>query len=202
MRRAVAIMALGTSAVFASDAHAQRLDRTKRPLVGDPAPFAFPEMQARMLSNGLRVVVIENHALPLVSVRAAVAVDSIDDPVGKEGLFVLTAGLLREGTTTRAGDQLSSAAALLGNAVFPFRFTTKVFQVRRRALPGPWTIPDLYGGQGSFRIVLSILRAAPNAAPATNSFLAWFAINSLRDNLAPHELEFEQARTPGFILQV
>ena len=99
MRRAVAIMALGTSAVFASDAHAQRLDRTKRPLVGDPAPFAFPEMQARMLSNGLRVVVIENHALPLVSVRAAVAVDSIDDPVGKEGLFVLTAGLLREART-------------------------------------------------------------------------------------------------------
>ena len=52
----------------------------------------FPKAQTRTLPNGLRLVLIEDHALPLVAVRAVVGVDSLDDPVGKEGLFVLTAG--------------------------------------------------------------------------------------------------------------
>jgi zinc protease len=77
-----------------------------------------------MLPNGLRVVLIEDHSLPLVAVRAVVGVDSLDDPVGKEGLFVLTAGMLREGTTSMTADQLAAAAAAIGNVVFPLRFTT------------------------------------------------------------------------------
>ena len=93
-------------------------------LAGAPAPFAFPKVQTRTLPNGLRVVLIEDHALPLVAVRAVVGVDSLDDPVGKEGLFVLTAGMLREGTVSMTGDQLLAAASSLGNVVFPLRFTT------------------------------------------------------------------------------
>ena len=105
-------------------AHAQTLDRSKRPAPATPAPFAFPKAQTRTLPNGLRIVLIEDHALPLVAVRAFVGVDSLDDPVGKEGLFVLTAGMLREGTTSMTGDQLTATSSAIGNAVFPLRFTT------------------------------------------------------------------------------
>lgn len=126
MRRSLAFMCLAAVAVAPPrrGADAQTLDRTKPPKPGDPAPFVFPKAQTRTLSNGLRIVLIEDHALPLVAVRAVVGVDSLDDPVGKEGLFVLTTGMLREGTTSMTGDQLASAASAIGNVVFPLRFTT------------------------------------------------------------------------------
>ncbi len=123
MRRQLWAGAL-TLITLTSVAAAQRVDRTKVPAAGEAVPFAFPKMQTRVLDNGLRVIVVEDHALPLVAVRAVVQADSLDDPKGKEGLYVLTAGMLREGTATRTGDQLAAAAAALGNPVFPFRFTT------------------------------------------------------------------------------
>jgi zinc protease len=112
------------SLVLSDNATGQGLDRTKRPVAEAPAPFVFPKMETRRLGNKLQVVVIENHSLPLVSVRAVVSVDSVDDPIGKEGVYVLTAGMLREGTTTRNGDQIASDIAILGNPVTSSRFTT------------------------------------------------------------------------------
>jgi zinc protease len=121
----VATLALAfIAAAFGTHAAAQGIDRTKRPVAGPPAPFTFPKMETRRLANGLTVVVIENHSLPLVAVRAVVGVDSIDDPIGKEGLYVLTAGMLREGTTTRSGEQITSQIAMLGSPVTSSRFTT------------------------------------------------------------------------------
>ena len=78
------------SLAFAERGTAQQLDRTKQPVAEAPTPFVFPKMETQKLANGLLVVVIENHSLPLVAVRAVVAVDSLNDPRGKEGLFALT----------------------------------------------------------------------------------------------------------------
>ena len=103
---------------------AQGLDRSKRPVADAPPPFAFPEMKTQRLPNGLLVVVIENHSLPLVAVRAVVNADSLNDPNGKEGLYSLTSSMLAEGTTTRTAEHIASEIATLGNAVTPFRFTT------------------------------------------------------------------------------
>jgi zinc protease len=103
---------------------AQGLDRSKRPVADAPAPFAFPKMETRRLSNLLNVVVIEDHSLPLVAVRAVVSADSLDDPPGKEGLYALTSGMLAEGTSTRSADQIAAEIAMLGSAVTPSRFTT------------------------------------------------------------------------------
>ena len=123
--RVVACISLAAALVAqVRGAGAQTLDRTKPPKATAPSPFVFPKAQTRTLPNGLRVVLIEDHSLPLVAVRAVVGVDSLDDPVGKEGLFVLTAGMLREGTTSMTAEQLASAAAAIGNVVFPLRFTT------------------------------------------------------------------------------
>jgi zinc protease len=121
VRIALAGAALTTAA---RPAIAQTLDRTKQPSAATPAPFVFPKVQSHTIPNGLRVILIEDHSLPLVAVRAVVGVDSLNDPAGKEGLFVLTAGMLREGTTSMTGEQLSAAATTLGNVVFPLRFTT------------------------------------------------------------------------------
>jgi zinc protease len=122
-RHAVFAIALA-SFVFTGRGTAQELDRTKRPAAGPAKPFVFPRMETQELANGLRVVVIENHSLPLVAVRAVVAADSLDDPIGKEGLSNLTAAMLAEGTATRSAERIGSEIAMLGNGVTASRFTT------------------------------------------------------------------------------
>jgi predicted Zn-dependent peptidase len=124
--RLAALVSLAATAVVAHGrgAHAQTLDRTKPPQPAAPAPFVFPKAQTQRLPNGLRVVLIENHTLPLVAVRAVIGVDSLADPIGQEGLFALTTGTLREGTMSMTADQLASAFTAIGNVILPLRFTT------------------------------------------------------------------------------
>ena len=124
MKRIASAVLWIVSLALAGRATAQGLDRTKRPVADTPTPFEFPKMGTRRLANGLLVVVVENHSLPLVAVRAVTVADSLDDPIGKEGLFALISGMLSEGTTTRTGDEIANAIAALGNAVSPSRFTT------------------------------------------------------------------------------
>jgi zinc protease len=120
------MLALAVAACAAHVASGQSLDRSKRPATPPEPALRFPAAYSQTLANGLRVVIVEDHALPLVAVRAYVGVDSLSDPAGKEGLFALTARMLREGTATMTADQQLAAIAALGNPVTPFRFTTIV----------------------------------------------------------------------------
>ena len=120
MKRAMATMALAISTPLA----AQQLDRAARPTAAPPAPFAFPMARAHTLANGVRLLVVENHSVPVVAVRAVVATDSTWDPPGKEGLFAVTMGALREGSTKRSAEALARAAATIGTTVTPTGFTT------------------------------------------------------------------------------
>jgi zinc protease len=97
--------------------------RPKAP-VAKPAPvYSFPKIETRTLPNGLVVHIVENHALPLVAVRAVIEGGSLLDPAGKEGLYSLDLSLLRDGTTSMNGDQLAHAIEQLGAAVTPTSFT-------------------------------------------------------------------------------
>jgi zinc protease len=57
---------------------------------------------------------MEQHDLPLVSFSFIVKAGSVADPVGKEGVAGLTAGLLRKGTTTRSADQIANELDFIG----------------------------------------------------------------------------------------
>jgi zinc protease len=111
-------------AVVAQTANAQVLDRSKRPVAPPPSPYAFPAIRSTTLPNGLVVQVVENHALPLVAVRAVIEDGPLLDPAGKEGLFALDTTMLRDGTTSMSGDRLAEAIGDLGTAIAPTRFTT------------------------------------------------------------------------------
>jgi zinc protease len=110
--------------VLAGPAAAQQIDRSVRPSVPTAAPFRFPAIRTHTLSNGIRVFVVEDHSIPVVAVRAIVAGDSLLDPPGKEGLFAVTLGALREGSTKRSADDLALAATAIGTNVNPTGFTT------------------------------------------------------------------------------
>ena len=118
------IAGLALALAIAMPAGAQMLDRSKRPVAGPPAPFTFPKLDSRTLPNGLQVTIVENHELPVVAVRAVIEGGALVDPVGKEGLYTLVTGMLREGTTSMSADQLAEAFADLGNSVNPTGFTT------------------------------------------------------------------------------
>jgi len=67
--------------------------------------------------NGLTVLVVEQHALPIVQIQALVKTGSVQDPPAKAGLANLVAGLLDEGTTTRSATQLAEQIEFVGGAL-------------------------------------------------------------------------------------
>jgi zinc protease len=67
--------------------------------------------------NGLTVLVVEQHALPIVQIQALVKTGSVQDLPEKAGLANLTAGLLDEGTTTRNATQLAEQIEFVGGAL-------------------------------------------------------------------------------------
>ncbi len=70
----------------------------------------IPQVEKFTLSNGMRVYLLENHELPLISGRALVKVGNLFDPKEKAGLADLTGGLIRAGGTKgKTQEQLNEA---------------------------------------------------------------------------------------------
>ena len=68
-------------------------------------------------ANGMTVVVLEQHFLPIVEVHALIRAGSAQDPPEKAGLANLTASLLDEGTITRSSKQLAEQIDFVGGSL-------------------------------------------------------------------------------------
>jgi zinc protease len=113
---ALLLAALAGTAASASAQATTKLDRTKQPPVGPAPTFKVPSWTVDTLSNGVRLVVVEKHTLPLVSF--SMHFDGGTDQLGtKPGVAQFVAAMMREGTDTRSADQLNNDLALLGNSV-------------------------------------------------------------------------------------
>jgi zinc protease len=91
-----------------------KVDLTKPPTLGAPPALTSPQISTRELSNGLKIVVLEHHELPLVDVMLQVRSGGESDPAGKTGMAALVAAMLTEGTTNRTALQIADQAAYLG----------------------------------------------------------------------------------------
>jgi len=89
-------------------------DRAIAPQPGPPRPCHFPPVTRKRLANGLEILIAENHAAPLASVRALVRSGADHDTADVAGLASLTADLLDEAAGNRDGVQLAEALGLLG----------------------------------------------------------------------------------------
>ncbi len=70
-------------------------------------PVQIPEPTSFTLSNGMKVYLLENHELPLVSGSALVRTGNLFDPNDKRGLADFTGQLIRSGgTKTKTGDAI------------------------------------------------------------------------------------------------
>jgi len=78
------------------------------PLPNDP-PFTLPVPAARTLKNGAQVLVVENHALPIVAVDVLIQSGVDREPLDRHGLSDFVADMLLEGTKTRSSLDIAIA---------------------------------------------------------------------------------------------
>jgi len=79
-----------------------------------PPPTLVPAYERTVLPNGLTVLLLEHHEIPLVHFDIVVRAGSMTDPAGKEGLADLTFALLRKGTQRYSSEQLADELDFLG----------------------------------------------------------------------------------------
>lgn len=96
---------------------AQVPDRSRPPELGPPPALTLPAISRHALSNGLQVLLLEKHQVPLVQINLVVKAGSAMDPDGKPGLASMTAAMLDEGAGKRSALELADAVDLLGAEV-------------------------------------------------------------------------------------
>jgi zinc protease len=89
------------------------------PLASEP-PFSAPVPAVRTLKNGARLLVVENHALPLVTVEVVLERGIDDEPLDRGGLSRMVARMLTEGTTTRSAADLAIARDRIAARLWAF----------------------------------------------------------------------------------
>ncbi|HYI10517.1 MAG TPA: pitrilysin family protein [Thermoanaerobaculia bacterium] len=87
--------------------------------VAPPPPAApreakVPQPVEKVLDNGLRVIVVPKHDIPLVAARLMVKTGGAADPVNRSGLAELTATVLTKGTKTRTAEEIARGVEALG----------------------------------------------------------------------------------------
>ncbi|MGI9067011.1 MAG: M16 family metallopeptidase [Pyrinomonadaceae bacterium] len=110
--------AIATGPADATQAASKRSpdEPTKWKLPGAKADprLTMPQIQRRQLSNGLEIVIVEHHELPVVTMNLVVKSGSAADPQNRAGLASLTADLLDEGTKKRSALEISNSLTDIG----------------------------------------------------------------------------------------
>lgn len=89
------------------------------PLPAPPPPAAprevrLPKPVEKTLDNGLRVIVVPKHDIPLVAARLLVKSGAASDPAGRAGVAQLTSAVVTKGTKTRTAEEIARGIEALG----------------------------------------------------------------------------------------
>ena len=95
-------------------------DRSVMPPLGRDPMLALPTVWRHQLSNGLEIVGIEQHELPLITFSLNMPGGLLLDPMDKVGSANLVADMLMEGTVNRTPVELEEAIELLGSSIRTF----------------------------------------------------------------------------------
>src|SRR5689334_10244569 len=106
------------SAVAQEDhsADTSKVERKNRaPVSKELLKVTLPRATEATLSNGLTVLIMENHRLPMISMQYNIGgAGPLFEPADMPGLANVTAQMLRQGTKTRTSVEIAEQSALLG----------------------------------------------------------------------------------------
>jgi len=90
--------------------------------VAPPAPAAeivpvVPRPGVVTLANGMKLVTIEDHSIPLVTAKLVTQSGSADDRAGRAGTASLAASVMTEGTPSRTATEIDAAVEALGGSL-------------------------------------------------------------------------------------
>jgi predicted Zn-dependent peptidase len=88
--------------------------RAAPPPPGPPVTFVAPVIEEVTLKNGLRVLLVERHDLPIVAVRVLTTFGAGDLPGAPPGAASMMGSMLELGTASRSALQISDAYEALG----------------------------------------------------------------------------------------
>jgi zinc protease len=87
------------------------------PKPGEPRAMTFAQPQEKTLANGLRVIVVERPAQPMLEAGLIFKSGAESDPADRAGLTEFTAGALTRGTEKRSATQIAQDLEGLGAAI-------------------------------------------------------------------------------------
>ncbi|MBX7186148.1 MAG: insulinase family protein [Vicinamibacteria bacterium] len=117
MNKTLQSLALAASLAAAGAAAAQTPAKETPPSPAAPRDFTLPAPKHFVLENGLSVTLVNYGDMPKVDIGLFVAAGNSYEKASEVWLGDLTGQLMREGTTTRTGAQISKAAAQMGGQV-------------------------------------------------------------------------------------
>ncbi|HEX2207804.1 MAG TPA: pitrilysin family protein [Longimicrobium sp.] len=109
------IIRLAAPALLALPAAAAAQTAPPPPL--EQRPIRFPQFAESELPNGLRLLVVENHALPIANLNLYVRSGAAADPADKLGLAQMTAAVLDKGTATRTAVEIAETVEGVGGTM-------------------------------------------------------------------------------------
>ena len=92
----------------------ETLDRTQLPALGEPAGMEFPRVQRTQLANGIDVLLLERHNVPLVTVSLVVDAGIASDPPATSGTARFALDLMSRGSESRDAYAVAGEAEALG----------------------------------------------------------------------------------------
>ena len=90
---------------------------SKPPAPGPVRVANFPPFKESRLSNGLRLVVVERHNAPVVSLSLSVPAGQSRDTNGRNGLAQLVSSVLEKGAGNRSADEIAATLDRMGASI-------------------------------------------------------------------------------------
>lgn len=87
-------------------------------LTAEEIKLKLPPYKKVKLENGMTILLMEQHEVPIISLEFIIKAGSVVDPPGKAGAASLTADLLRKGTKSRNADQVSIELDSMGGRFY------------------------------------------------------------------------------------
>ena len=86
----------------------------RAPVSNEVLHVKLPRPVERQLSNGIKLLILESHRAPVVTLTISIPSSHLRDPAGLPGVAEATAAMLQLGTTTRSARQISEDLADIG----------------------------------------------------------------------------------------